>query len=368
MHAKPTVDHTDQHGLPNRKARFAARRPRVWLVIAALTSGLSLMAVDLPVARAQESAQVLASRALFEEGRRLLAEGRYAEACVKLEESQSLRSGIGTQFNLAECHEKLGHTASAWSLYLRVASETKALGQAEREQVARTRAAALETQLSRLTLNVEALHVGLEITLDGASMTPATWGIATPIDPGDHQLVASAPGYQTWKGVVHIDAAASAARVSIPALRASLAFPAAALTSEVSPATSNTPNPVEDAGANAESSSWPYVVGGVGVAGVVLGGLFGLRALDKNADAEKICADRPNRCPAAEIDKHEELLKAARGARTAGYVSFGLGLVGVGVSAVWLLSDDADNASAHALRLYPSVGTAGAGLSLDGTF
>jgi hypothetical protein len=321
-------------------------------------------------AGAQESAQVLASRALFEEGRRLMAEGRYAEACVKLEESQNLRPGIGTQFNLAECHEKTGRTASAWSLYLRVASETKALGQTEREEVARARATVLEAQLSRLTIEISERVPGLEIELDGAGMTPATWGIATPVDPGDHELAARAPGHQSWKGSVHVEPADADAKILIPALTPAASAPAAA----AQVASSRAPDSSamrEDAGASSNDNTVPYIVGGAGVAGVVLGGLFGLRVLDKNGEAEKVCVDRPTACPRTEIERHEELKKAARGARGAGYALFGLGLVGVGVSAVWLLSTDDDAASADsegALHVQPAFGASGAGVWLDGRF
>ncbi len=306
---------------------------------------------------------MLASRALFEEGRRLMADGRFEEACVKLEESQRLRSGIGTQFNLAECYEKTRRSASAWSLYLRVASETKALGQTEREQVARTRAAALEPRLSRLTIEVPSPAPGLEIELDGARMTAGTWGVATPLDPGDHQLVARAPGYQSWSGVARVEAEAGAT-ITVPAL--------IALAPQAKPApASQPPAPPEDrladAGTSEESNALPYVIGGAGVAGVVIGGLLGLSVLDKNGDAKEICADRPTACPRSDIERHEDLTRAARRARAAGYVSVGLGLIGVGISAAWLLAED-EPESLSQTQLQLAIGDGQAGLSLHGAF
>ena len=81
-----------------------------------------------------------------------MAQGKHADACPKLEESQRLDPGIGTQFNLAVCYEQVGRTASAWSTFLDVAGAARAAGQTEREKVARQRATALEPRLIRLTI------------------------------------------------------------------------------------------------------------------------------------------------------------------------------------------------------------------------
>jgi len=226
---------------------------------------------------AQEDAGALASRALFDEARRLMQNGQFQEACPKLEESQRLRSGIGTQFNLAECYEKVGRYASAWSLYLRVAADTKALGQPDREQVARARAAVLEPRVARLLLQVSAPVAGLELTLDGSALGSATWGVATPVDPGEHAVVAQAPGHDPWRGVAQIPDRAAQISLAVPELVPS----APALV----PAASDTPSD-EDPGSSAHTL--PYVIGGVGIAAVALSGLFGLRVLNKNGEAKDV--------------------------------------------------------------------------------
>ncbi len=294
-----------------------------------------------------------------------MADGRHAEACVKFEESQRLRSGIGTQFNLAECYEQTGRVASAWSLYLRVAAETKSLGQPEREEVARTRAAALEARLARLTIKVTAPVAGLELELDGAAMNRATWGIALPLDPGKHSLLARAAGHETWRGEALVPEGPTELTIAVPKLAPSRSTRAAPTPRPAPPRAS-----AERRSPSLLARRMPYIVGGVGAASVVLGALLGLRAISKNGEAEEICVDTPTACPPDQIQRHGDLTAAAHAARTAGYFTFGLGLVGIGVGAAWVLRQeaDADAQASQALMLQTRFGAAGLGAELKGSF
>ncbi|WP_434040744.1 MULTISPECIES: hypothetical protein [Sorangium] len=174
-------------------------------------------------------ADTAAAQALFDAARQLMAQGKHADACPKLEESQRLDPGIGTQFNLATCYEQLGRTASAWSTFLEVAGAARAAGQVEREKVARQRATALEPRLVRLTITAPAdAPADLQVKRDGALVGRAQWGIPVPVDPGKHTIEASAAGRAPFAKTVEATRAGASETVAIPPLPAGAPARAAA--------------------------------------------------------------------------------------------------------------------------------------------
>ncbi|CAN94676.1 putative membrane protein [Sorangium cellulosum So ce56] len=175
-------------------------------------------------------ADTAAAQALFDAAKQLMAQGKYADACPKLEESQRLDPGIGTQFNLAACYEQLGRTASAWSMFLEVAGASRAAGQLEREKVARQRAAALEPRLIRLTITAPAdSPADLQVKRDGALVGRAQWGTPVPVDPGKHTVEASAAGRAPFARSMELTRAGASETLAIPPLPAGAPAGAAAL-------------------------------------------------------------------------------------------------------------------------------------------
>src|SRR5262249_26294895 len=159
-----------------------------------------------------------AAEALFKDGKRLMKLGNFQEACPKLDESQRLDPGMGTLFNLAECNERIGKTATAWAQYLEVASQAKAAGQAAREKVARQRAAVPESKGPKLTILVRGTSPPpqLEVRREGEPVGRAQWSTAVPVDPGLHRVTASAPGKKDWDTTVRVPPMPGAVAIEVP--------------------------------------------------------------------------------------------------------------------------------------------------------
>jgi hypothetical protein len=184
----------------------------------ALVAGLAAAAPA-----AAQTSDPVAAEALFDQGRRLMDAGRYAEACPKLEASQKLDPGVGTLLNLGDCLERLGRTASAWERFREAAAAAVAAFEPEREGIARQRAAAIEPRLCRVEVLVaeDADIQGLALERDHAPFERALWNEPLPIDPGDHVVVATAPGKEPWSRMTHVESSTCAGQtdtITVPRL------------------------------------------------------------------------------------------------------------------------------------------------------
>jgi tetratricopeptide (TPR) repeat protein len=243
----------------------------------------------LPLASAAQRAQAqtadaTAAQALFEQARTLFAQGRYAEACPKFEESQRLDPGSGTLINLARCYEQIGRHASAWNKYLEAAAAASSAGNTRREKEARERAETLRPSLSTLVIDVsaEAKQIpGLEVRRDGSSVGAPQWGVPIPADVGEHTIVAAAPGHDEWRRVVTVEGPAKNVGVEVPALAPTSAAPAAV---------QGVPEPeLAPRRGLGTQRVLALIAGGVGVAGLGVGTVFGLKSKSKHDEAEKYC-------------------------------------------------------------------------------
>jgi hypothetical protein len=276
-----------------------------------------------PSAYAQTAGDAAAAQDLFDRARKLVAQGNHAEACPKFAESQRLDPEPGTEFNLADCYEHVGKTASAWVAFADVADRLRVTSDKARANVALARAAALQPKLARLTINApgDSRVSGLTIKRDGEVVRDAQWGIGVPVDPGTHAVEASAPDMQTWTSSVEVKGEGKTVSVDVPKL------------APVPPTPTSVPAsaPVQDTGATAESPpraethgstqrTLSYVAGAAGIGAIGIGTYFGLATLSKNNASRSDCTG--NQCGQQGFDDRKSALSDGNAAT----IAYGVGL------------------------------------------
>ncbi|AUX43898.1 hypothetical protein SOCE26_053540 [Sorangium cellulosum] len=328
--------------------------------------------MGLPVAsQAQPAAADKAlAEGLFQDGKRLMDEGKISEACAKLAESQRVDPTVGTLLNLAVCHEKEGKTASAWAEFKEASALSAGIGQQDRSQFAAKRAAALEAHLTRLALEVAQPVPGMVITLNGKELSAAAaTGTGIPVDPGAAAIEAKAPGKQPWSQQVTLDPGSGTKQVTIPPL-ADIPAPAQAAPAPPAPRPAAAPPPPASSTAAAPGPAGSpmrtlgFIAGGVGVASLGVGAVLGVMTLRRAADVEDGCSGSFG-CSPADVATNED-------ARTTALVSTitvgaGLACLGAGVALV-LMSPSPERAAAGERRLWvaPSVASDGGRVMLGG--
>jgi len=283
------------------------------------------------------------AEALFKEGKKLLAEGKIAEACRKLEGSYRIDPAPGTLLNLALCHEQEGKTATAWGELNESRELAKKAKRADREKIAKEHISAIESRLARfvVAVPVEVEVKDLVVEMDGVPLAKGAWGTAIPIDPGEHTAIAKAPKYKDWQTKFSV-AEAKTATVLIGKL-------------EKVPE----PKPPEPSG------KWkkPVGIGALALGGVLLGvgGYFGARAVTLGGEVATSCKDLL--CDEAAFQKVEDGRKAA----LVSDVLLGVGVAAAGAGAFFLITAPGREEPAS-LGLGFDVTPGGAFLSLGGAF
>lgn len=306
-----------------------------------------------------------AAQALFDAGMALMKDGKFTEACPKLEESQKLDPGAGTQFRLAECYEKVGRIASAWALFFDVAEASKRDKNTRREKQARERADALKARVPKITLHASRATLdlaGLELFKDGEPIGKSLIDLAVPIDPGERVLSAKAPGKLAWERKITVAEGASM-EVTIPPLEDAPPPPK--------------PKPADGAQPIAPANEGPSgavigmrvgagVAAAAGIAGIIVGSVFGLRAKSEWDEALTHCGGLTDHCSSEGIDLGGKASTSAAIATT-GFVVGGV-LIAGGAVLLGLSYAQKPAAKKSAFIMAPSLAPRSAGVVMMGSF
>jgi hypothetical protein len=321
------------------------------------------------------------SEQLFLDGKRLMSEGKYEDACPKLAESHRLDPGGGTILNLAVCHAAQGRYASAWSEFREAIDIARTDGRQDREEFAVKELAKVEPKLSYLTVVVErpSETPGLTVTLDGEAVQRVAWGAPFPVDPGVHEVVASAPGRKDRRATIHMESSGDSKAVSIAVLEIA-ARPATPMSAAeqpslpgAAPVSASTSEPTKDQPSISGRRLAGFVIGGAGVVALGAAAAVGVLALQKRSESDDhcrgdVCTDQRG------VDLNDDAKRLANFAN----VGVGVGLVALLAGTYLVLSDSGGSAApgaatrrpaaAKELALVPIVAPEAASLGVTGTW
>ena len=297
-------------------------------------------------AAAQDAPPTSEGSKLFEEGRELAKQNKFAEACAKFEQSYVLDNGVGTELNLADCHEHLGHFAQAYR-YFDDASQ-RSSDNPTRAKFAHDRAVQLSAKLATAVVNLaDPEAAGLSVTIAGRAVKART-ATTERVDPGSITVHVATPDKVVFDGAKQ---AAAGATVIFD-----VAAPASSTTSTVTEA------PHEDGEPDHRRRNrviLGFGIGGVGVATLATGIIVGLVAdHDYNRDTSTCSKAATLQCsPTAQANA----ISDGKLADTATIISV-VGAVALAAGVVVYLTAPKD------LVVAPMASNQTAGLAISGRF
>jgi len=326
-------------------------------LLGALSAAL-VMAVS-GASYADEAAEnIAAARTLGIQGVQLADAGKCPEAIEKLTRAEALHHAPTILGRLGECQVNVGEVVTGTENLNMVVREVLPAKAPKVFHDAQARAqkvldAALP-KIAHLVIHVVPADVKASVAVAGKSVPAALLGAERPTDPGTHQITATAEGYKPASTAVTL-AEGAHQEVTLqlekdPATVAAL--PPLSTSAEATRAPGSTPD-------SAKKSKVPmFVAFGIGGAGLIVGGVSGALALSKAGDC-------PNKVCETQAD-----LDSAKRMATISTIGFSVGIAGVAVGSILLLTGGSREAPAHArepraakFAMRPFLGLTSAGVS-----
>lgn len=284
------------------------------------------------VARAQSPAELAKARTLFKEGVSLEAAGDWAGALAKFEEVGKVKTTPAVRFHIGRCKEHLGRLNEALGEYRMAEYEAQQSKAKELDEITKAREQ-LEARVPKLTITRGKGAESAKIELDGVALGEAQVGKEVSTDPGPHRIVAKIGGSEFEQTVTLAEGESKSVELSPP--EDFKAKPAPVDEPEPEPK----PEPQPDVKSEKQGAgALPWVIGGIGVIGLGAGGFFYTRMKSSEDDLKKSC-NPASVCPEAKQSVSDDGKRYALLTN----IGLGVGVVGLGVATVMLLSGGGDD-------------------------
>jgi hypothetical protein len=294
------------------------------VVAAALVVTATLVA--LPVGAEPSAQEKETARALMDQGDERFEQKNYKAALEAYRGAHAIMRVPTTAIEVAKAHEALGQLVEARDACLEAIRYPRATGEpaafTEARADAERRASELGGRIPTVLVQIDPGPVasGLRVAVDQATLPEAAARLPIKVNPGRHRLLVSS---ETTEDAIRDLEVAEKENITVR-------FALSARSSNVALADASSP-PARSAG--------PYrtaglVTAGIGVVGLAVGTIFGLRASSQQDEAScpgNVCRD----------DASADKLRSANDAATISTLGFVVGgILLAGGTAMWLFAPD----------------------------
>ena len=362
----------------------AIRKQPWWALVrhrvCVLSSVLLLAYLGTGTAQAATDQERAGARAAATAGADAFDAEKYQQALDLFQRAQSLVHSPVHLSYIGRCQVKLGMLVEARETFLKLKREQVDDDTHEAVKRAVAEAATLveqvEPRLPYLAIKVSGAEPGeaVSVTVDGKPIAPALVGIATPANPGEHIVRATAAGKDSGEVKVTL-AEGQRQELVVTLLATESAAPTAPMTQPSAgesaggqSAGQSAEGPVTDQGTGGDGFRVPaYVAFGLGAVGLGFGTYFALDAGSAADEADELCGGSRESCTlvaGATRQEVEDKNDQAGQSRTLAIVGFALGGVGVaaGVTLLVLSMDGSSESPQSTASVMPYAGPSEIGL------
>lgn len=290
---------------------------------------MALTSTTLPpqIARAQTPQELAKARTLYKQGLSLEAAGDWGGALAKFEAVAKVKTTPQVRFHIARCKENLGRLNEALGEYRLAEYEAQQTGAKELDEISKAREA-LEARIPKLVISRGEGTQSARIELDGVELGEAKVGKEVSVDPGPHRILVKLPQGQFEENVNVAEGETKNVELVVPE----------ELEKKPPPKGAGEALPDQPPGGEVKAEAkgpgaLPWIIGGVGVVGLAAGGYFALQRNAALSDLDSVCRS-DSTCPQSKQSLQDDGERYAMLTN----VALGVGVVGVGVAAVMLLS------------------------------